>query len=544
MASTKRYGVVAGVVLVVLLVGFLVLQHLLDADTYRGRIEAALSDSLGRKVTLGHLDFSLFSGSLVASSPSIADDPGFSQQPFLEAKEVQIGVETGAFLFHHQIHITSFTIDEPKITLIRASNGTWNYSSIGAEGKRKTSSDTDTLLPNLKVGKIDIKDGAITLGRQGVQNATHTYTHVNVGVQNFSFDQAFPFTVSGELPAGGTLQIQGNAGPVNPKDASLTPLTAQIDLKGTDLVAAGLVDAGQGVAGVTDVHAKIVSNGQSAQADGTVHVEKLKLAQNGVPSSQPVDLQFSVNQNLQALSGTIQSATVKIGQATMTVGGTYQTSNNVTQLQLKVDGQSMPINNLEAFLPSMGVQLPSGSRLQGGTLSTTLNVTGPSTAPSLSGPVRVLNTQLAGFDLGQKLASIQALTGAKTGSTTVIQVLSTNLQHGPQGTRTDNLSVVVSGLGSASGSGAISTGGVLNYSLLVKLSTNGVGGLATQAMSLLPGEFGSALGQTTKNGIPVNITGTTSNPVFTPNMSRLIGGSVKNQNSNPIGNVLSGLFHR
>jgi hypothetical protein len=261
-----------------------------------------------------------------------------------------------------------------------------------------------------------------------------------------------------------------------------------------------------------------------------------------------VDVQLTVNQDLQALSGKIEKATLQIGKATtLAITGTYQTRGNTTTTQLNVNGQNMPIDELVAFLPSLGVQLPSGSRLQGGTLSTTLNIAGPVATPVVSGPVRIANTQLAGFDLGQKLASIQSLTGAKTGSNTTIQALSTDLRYGPDGTRTDNLAAVVAGLGSASGSGSISPAGALNYQLLIKLnSSSGVGGLATQAMSMLPGAFGGAVAQTTKNGIPLRIAGTTSNPTFTPDVSKMVNGvpQQKSVQSNPLGKALGGLIHR
>lgn len=543
----KRTWMILAAAVALLLIGFFVVQHLLDADTYRGRIEAALSDSLGRPVQLGHLSFSLFSGSLVASSPSIADDPAFSNQPFLTAKEILIGVETGALLFHRELHITGFTIDQPKIILLRAENGTWNYSSLGGADKRKApTADTSNLIPNLTVNRMDIKDGTLTVGTLPAQGQPHVYSDLNVSAQNFSFASAFPFTVSGKLPSDGSLQISGNAGPINQHDASLTPLTAQVSLKHADLVAAGFVEPAQGIAGIADLDTKIVSNGQAAQADGKLHLTQLKLAKDGSPSSQPVDVQFSINQDLQSLSGKIASANLQIGNATLAITGTYQTRGNTTTTQVNANGQNMPIDQLVAFLPSLGIQLPSGSRLQGGTLSLTLDVSGPVTAPVISGPVRIANTQLAGFDLGKKLSSIQSLTGAKTGSNTTIQVLSTNLRYGPDGTRTDNLAAMVTGMGSASGSGAISAGGALNYHLLVKLDSSGVGGMATQAMSLLPGAFGSAISQTTKNGIPLTIAGTTSNPTFTPDMSKMLGGATtqKNQQSNPLGKALGGLFHR
>lgn len=163
----------------------------------------------------------------------------------------------------------------------------------------------------------------------------------------------------------------------------------------------------------------------------------------------------------------------------------------------------------------------------------------------VTGPVQIANTQLAGFDLGQKLASIQSLTGAKTGANTVIQTLNTTLRYAPDGIQTNNLVAVVTGLGSATGGGSISPNNALSYHLLIKLSSSGIGGLATQAASLLPGIFGSTASRTAASGIPVTISGTTANPVFTPDMNKLLGGAVTQQKgtqSNSIGRALSGLF--
>lgn len=547
MGKIKRSWIVIASIAVVLVIGFFAVQHFLDAETYHAQIETALSDSLGRRVELGHLAVSLLSGSVVAEGLSIADDPAFSNQPFVTAKDVRIGVEMMPLLLHRELHITGFTIDEPKITLLHAENGRWNYSSLGEEDKRKApTAQTNSMLPNLTVRRIDIKSGVVTVGTLPQKEQPRLYTDLNVNVKNFSFTNTFPFSVNGKLPAGGSLALDGSAGPFNQRDASLTPFTAGVTLKHADLLGAGLVEPGQGISGIADLDAKTISNGRTLHADGKLHASQLKLAKNGTPSSQPVDLQFVVDQDLQQLSGKVNSANLQIGKAAFAVTGTYQTRGNATATNLNVNGQNMPINDLVAFLPSLGIQLPSGSRLQGGTLSTTLNVSGPVTAPVISGPVRIANTQLAGFDLGRKLASIQSFTGAKTGSNTTIQVLSTNLYYGPEGTRTDNLAAMVAGLGAASGNGTISPGGALNYHLVIKLSSTGIGGLAAQAMTLLPGVFGSAVNQATKDGIPVTIAGTTANPTFTPDMNKLVGGTnqQKKTTTNPLGDALKGLFQR
>jgi AsmA protein len=70
-------GIVAAVILLLIIVPLFV-----NAETFRPTIENELSTQLGRRVTFGHLSFSLFSGSLVADDINVADDPSFSTLHF------------------------------------------------------------------------------------------------------------------------------------------------------------------------------------------------------------------------------------------------------------------------------------------------------------------------------------------------------------------------------------------------------------------------------------------------------------------------------
>ena len=79
-------------------------------ETFRPTIENELSGLLGRRVTFGHLSFSLFSGSLVADDINIADDPAFSTAPFLKANKLKIGGEVVPLVFSRQLQITDFGV--------------------------------------------------------------------------------------------------------------------------------------------------------------------------------------------------------------------------------------------------------------------------------------------------------------------------------------------------------------------------------------------------------------------------------------------------
>src|SRR5271169_4445798 len=121
---------VAAVVLLLLV--FLLVPLFVNANTFRPTLETQLSAALGRKVTLGNLSFSVFSGSLVADNVSIADDPAFSTKPFLQAQSLHIGVEVAPLLLHRQLLVTSFVADSPSINLVHNAQGVWNFSNIGS----------------------------------------------------------------------------------------------------------------------------------------------------------------------------------------------------------------------------------------------------------------------------------------------------------------------------------------------------------------------------------------------------------------------------
>ncbi len=121
MAGRRLWITIAAVVGGIVLILLIAIPFLLNADNYRPRVQSMLSDATGRQVTLGHLSFSLFSGSLTADQLSISEDPAFGQQPFVQAKQLHIGIEVGAAPLpqadpdpqHHHRHAKDLFDSEP-----------------------------------------------------------------------------------------------------------------------------------------------------------------------------------------------------------------------------------------------------------------------------------------------------------------------------------------------------------------------------------------------------------------------------------------------
>ena len=74
----KRALKIIAIVVAVLIVVIVALPFVINVNSFRPRIESELTTALGRKVTVGNLSLSIFSGSLGADDIAIADDPAAS----------------------------------------------------------------------------------------------------------------------------------------------------------------------------------------------------------------------------------------------------------------------------------------------------------------------------------------------------------------------------------------------------------------------------------------------------------------------------------
>src|SRR6202000_2237661 len=168
MGRLPRFVLIAlGAVVVLILLVAVCLPLFLNADSFRTRIESTLTKSLGRKVSIGKLDLSVWSGGLVATNATVADDPAFSTQPFIQADSVKIGVEILPLILSKQLHIRGFSLVGPKVQLLRAANGTWNYSTIGSSAAPSAQdADTKSTFPDLTVGHVTVENGRFTVGTQ------------------------------------------------------------------------------------------------------------------------------------------------------------------------------------------------------------------------------------------------------------------------------------------------------------------------------------------------------------------------------------------
>ena len=526
---------IIGIVVVVLLLVAIALPFLINVNSFRPKLESALTEALGREVKVGNLSLSILSGSVSAEDLSIADDPAFSKDPFIRAKSLKVGVEVMPLIFSKALHVTDITLDKPEIALLRDASGKWNFSSLGSKSEaaaKPAPASGPSSTPDLSVSKLDVKDGRLAVNRANSSIKPHVYDNVDISVRDFSPKSQFPFTITANLPAGGTAKLEGKAGPINSADVSASPIEAQITVKGLDLTASGFVDPSTGIAGVADFDGTLNSDGQVLRTSGTLKAAKLKLAVKGSPASQPVTVEYATDYDLKKEGGTLTQGDVSLGKALAKLTGTYQSQGEATILNMKLNADGMPVDDLQTMLPALGIVLPSGSKLQGGTLSVNVGISGPVDKLVIVGPIRLAQTKLAGFNLSSKMSAISALSGSQSGSDTSIQNLSTDARVAPEGVRTQNINLTIPALGTVTGNGTISPAGTLDY----KMNANLSGGVVT-GLTQLAGIGGSG-GK--GNGIPFFIQGTTSDPKFMPDVKGMVGSQLKGGLGGALGGLVGG----
>jgi AsmA protein len=516
--NLKIVGIVIGVLIVIVIA----VPFFVDANSFRPKLESEMSDALGRPVKVGNLSLSLLSGGVTADDISIADDPTFSKSPFVQAKSLKVGVELIPLIFSKSLKVTEITLNQPEISLVHSENGEkWNFSSLGNKSSAEATpaAPASGSNPNFSVAKLNVSNGRLTVSRASKSENPRAYDKVDIEVSNFSLNNSFPFKMTASLPAGGTLKLDGNAGPIDASNAAHTPLQAKVTVRQMNLAASGFIDPASGIAGIADFDGTVASDGRDAKTSGKLKAEKLQVVQKGSPAGKPVELQYSVTHNLAKQEGTLTAGEVAMGKAVAHLSGTYDAHGATTSVNMKLNGQAMPVDDLEAMLPAVGVVLPPKSQLKGGTLAMNFSITGPVDKLVTTGTVKLENSALAGFSMGSKMSAISALGGkGASEKDTTIQNFSADVHVAPEGTRADNIDLIVPSLGTVTGAGTVSPSNALAFKMKA-------------------------------DNIPFLIEGTTSDPKFVPDVKGMAGGLLndalggKNSQNNPLSGV-SGMFKK
>jgi AsmA protein len=497
---------IIGVVLALVLLAALALPFLIDGNQFRPALEERLTAALGREVKIGEIKLSLFSGGASASDITIADDPAFRKEPFLRAKSLAVGVELWPLIISRQLNVTSLTVDQPEIALIQSASGDWNFSSLGGKAPAsaaKSASPASSKSTDLSVKLVKISKGRLSLNN-GAKSKPRTLENVNIELRDFSAASSFPFSLAADVAGGGSLKLEGKAGPIPQADVIATPFELTLGIKSLDLAGSGFAQPSSGIGGIVSLDGNAASNGRAVNIKGKLKADSLKLAKGGSPAKRAVEIDLALAHDLAKQGGTVERCAVHIGAAQANLNGTYRLNEDSPVISLKLVGSKMALTELATILPALDVVLPAGSVIERGTLSVDLASLGPIDRLLTSGSIDVADARLNNFDLGSKMKTIQQLSGIQGEPRTTIQTLTASVAASPEGTIVRDIRVVAPAVGELTGSGTVSPQHALNFQMraTVKASSHIL----------------TAIGQKSDVTIPFTIAGTSSDPSFRPDV--------------------------
>ncbi|HEY3168178.1 MAG TPA: AsmA family protein, partial [Candidatus Binatia bacterium] len=223
-------------VLTVLNINFLVRRN---KDYLIGQAE----QTLGRKITVDEIGVTLWSVGARLVNFALADDPAFSADAFLRAKDLRLDLRILPLLVG-RFRLKSMVIESPLITIVRDARGRYNFASqadnekndwaSADRGKEASSEKQDGTL--FLVASLNVSDG--TLRYRDLKNGGElTATQINLKVNDFEWDEPFDIQLEAAVMAADhNLKFKSRVGPIaGNRDYRDVPLDGDIRADALDL---------------------------------------------------------------------------------------------------------------------------------------------------------------------------------------------------------------------------------------------------------------------------------------------------------------------
>jgi uncharacterized protein involved in outer membrane biogenesis len=403
----RRVGIGILVIVVVIATAAAVFAATFDVNRYRSKIQAGLSKSLGRDVSVGEMQLSLFPPRFVAHDVSIVDDPTFdTHRPFVQAQELDISIKLLPLL-RKSVQVDSLYLQRPAVELIKNAKGTWNFASLGGTSKEPAATKRETL----SLSKLVIQDGQVGTTDEQARQPRSVYDHIDVTLHDFAPNEPFSLEASAHLPGPNNQQftLQGKGGPLRQDQPAATPFHGTLDLQQVQLAGArGFVKspALANADGTFSGQMKINSDGGKLSATGNINGQNVRM--NGHDLGFPITLQFNIHDDVPADLLIIDNANFKLGATPLYLSGTVNSKPTPAQIDVCAKVNGVSIAEAAKLAAAAGIALTPGATVTG-TADLNLEARGAADHPALNGTINGRDLQASGKDFAQPV-QIKAVT--------------------------------------------------------------------------------------------------------------------------------------
>jgi uncharacterized protein involved in outer membrane biogenesis len=406
-------AVVAVIVLFVLVM--LLLPHIIDINQYRGEIQSQLQNRLHRPVQFGAMSLASFPLRVKVQDVNIGEDPRFhSSLPFAQVGEMDISVKLLPLL-SKTIAISSLTLKQPNIELIKDPAGVWNFASLGEApaGPAPTAPTPAQSAPaqapaapssssgSFSLDELKITDGQVAITGLQKHQPREVYDHIDLKVDDFAPDKQFSIDLAAHVPGKGaeTLSLEGKVGPINQAQMMNTPFDGKLKLNEVSVAGAqkflntsALEGSDAMISGSTD----LVNSGGNMEAKGSLKINDAVV--HNVQVGYPTTADFDVADNLNTDVMQIKKGDVKLGSTPLSVSGTLNTHTTPGTADLNVTAKDASIEDAARLAAAFGVAFSPNAKITG-QLSANIHAQGAMNNLALNGTVNGRNLEVTGKDI-------------------------------------------------------------------------------------------------------------------------------------------------
>ncbi len=360
----------AVIVIGLLFVALLAVPRLIDINTYHNQIAAQIEQQLGRKVALGTMNLRVVPSVKVrVDELQIGDDPQFAAGEFVKAKSVRLQLGLWSLLRGNP-QVSGIELIEPQVTLIKTAVGQWNWGTLKPlQSSEKDSSQSafDLLVTN---GSFKLIDRTVT------PEAEKTYTGVNATLNNFSPHSAFDFVISLLMPGtqAGRLELKGNAGPIDAKDATRTPMDVKVKMEQVELAGLETLFGLQAPhAGKLTLDTQLVGKlSEGLKINGKIKAEQLRLVADAEAARNPLEMKFRLTAKTEKAQDGQAEIALDVVKCDLALGKTEANfSGKISHLparpmfDLQLNGDKMALESLLESAYAFDFGPPSGTKASG-----------------------------------------------------------------------------------------------------------------------------------------------------------------------------------
>ena len=359
-----------------------------DVNRFRPRIEEQISRTFGRTVTMGKLALRAFPLSIRIEDLSIAESKEFPRdKPFATAKAVFAKVSLLSLL-RGKPELQSLEMQQPRVQLVRAASGKWNFASM-------TSADSTGESTPVSFSEISLEDGFVSVVDLRPGAVPSQYDHIDLKVKDFAFDRPFSATLSAHLSGEGKqlLQLAAKVGPIDTRVTVNTPVNGELVLDEVGLQqlssipVSGTKDSTLG--GSVSGHATVKIIRGELTTDG--HLDLKRLRTEGIDIGFPIAVDFSIGANLNEEFILLSKVAVQLDRTTFQLSGTVNAkpTPNILDIDIKVPETSM--GELARFAGAVGFSTGVNAS---GRIMVDVKVSGPSDQPAYHGKALLANAKI------------------------------------------------------------------------------------------------------------------------------------------------------